>query len=77
MNRSEQILIEVCVDSVVLAIAGERGGASRVELCSNLLAGGVTPSAGVIELMRSKISAGLHVMIRPPGAAIFLQPGRV
>jgi len=67
MNRSEQILIEVCVDSVVLAIAGERGGASRVELCSNLLAGGVTPRAGVIELMRSKISAGLHVMIPPGG----------
>jgi copper homeostasis protein len=64
MNRSEQILIEGCVDSVVSAIAAERGGASRVELCSNLLAGVVTPSAGVIELMRSKISAGLHVMGR-------------
>jgi copper homeostasis protein len=73
---SEKILIEVCVDSVAAAIAAERGGASRSELCSNLLEGGVTHSAGAIELVRSKISAGLQVMI-PPGRRFFLQPGRV
>jgi copper homeostasis protein len=67
MNMSEQILTEDCVDSVVSAIVAEGNGASRVELCSNLFEGGVTASAGIIELMRSKISAGLHVMIRPGG----------
>lgn len=47
------------------AVAAEEGGASRVELCANLNEGGTTPSTGMIELVRGKISIGLHVMIRP------------
>jgi copper homeostasis protein len=65
---AEPVLIEVCVDSAASAVAAERGGAARVELCSGLIEGGVTPSAGMIEAVRSRISIGLHVIIRPrPG----------
>jgi copper homeostasis protein len=62
---SEHVVIEVCVDSVASAVAAERGGAQRVELCSDLFEGGVTPSVGLMEVVRSRISIGLHAIIRP------------
>ena len=59
------VLLEVCVDSVESAIASEQGGAQRIELCSNLAEGGVTPSAGMIAMTRKRIAVAVHVLIRP------------
>ena len=68
--------LEIAVTSVAGALAARAAGATRVELCSALEVGGVTPSQGLVEGVLDEVGGvdaddgwqGVHVLIRPrPG----------
>jgi copper homeostasis protein len=64
---NEKPIIEICLESVESVIAAEQGGADRVELCSDLFEGGLTPTLGTFRTARRLSSLQLNVMIRPRG----------
>src|SRR3546814_8190685 len=60
-------ILEICVDSIASLDAACEGGADRIELCSALGLGGLTPSPGLIALAAAQ-ALPCRAMIRPrPG----------
>lgn len=57
--------LECCVDSVESAIQAKNGGADRLELCSNLVIGGTTPTLALYQQIREHVDIRIHVLIRP------------
>lgn len=57
--------LEVCVDSVESALEAVKGGADRLELCSNLVVGGTSPSPALFEEIRKFTDIKINVLIRP------------
>jgi copper homeostasis protein len=60
-----RVLLEVCAESLDYARAAERGGADRIELCSMLALGGVTPHVEMIEVARKTLALPVHLLVRP------------
>ena len=67
MSPSEIVLVEAAVATVASALAAEAAGAGRLELCANLVEGGVTPSLGMLRGVRERVRLPLFVLIRPRG----------
>lgn len=66
------VQLEICVDTVDGAVAAERGGAHRIELCTGLEMGGLTPSVGLLDATREVCSLPLMVLVRPrPGDFLY------
>lgn len=58
-------ILECCVDSVESAINAANGGASRLELCSNLIIGGTTPDVALVKEIRKYTDIRINALIRP------------
>ena len=61
----ENVKFEICSGSLQSALNAQEAGAHRVELCSALSLGGLTPSYGFIELARKRLKIDINVLIRP------------
>src|SRR5581483_8614673 len=69
---NNRFLLEISVESAERAAAAERGGADRLELCSNLAVGGLTPPAELMQSVRARVSLPLFAMVRPrPGGFVY------
>ena len=71
-----EILLEVCVDDIAGLEAAIEGGADRIELCSALEVGGLTPSAGLMSAAaRSPVPC--YAMIRPRAGNFVYSPREI
>jgi copper homeostasis protein len=69
---TKSLLLEITVESASSAVAAERGGAHRIELCADLSVGGLTPSAQLMHETRTAIKIPIFAMIRPrPGNFVY------
>ena len=61
-------VLEVCVDSLASARNAIAGGADRLELCSALMAGGLTPYEALLRQIREESDIAIRCLMRPrPG----------
>lgn len=68
-------LVEAAVESLEEALAAERAGADRLELCVNLDSGGTTPSPALIDAVVRDAHIPVFVLIRPrAGDFVYAEP---
>ncbi|MDI6425632.1 copper homeostasis protein CutC [Cronobacter dublinensis] len=60
-------LLEICCYSLACAMTAQEAGADRIELCSAVNEGGLTPSAGVLKGARAQLTLPVHPIVRPRG----------
>jgi copper homeostasis protein len=61
------IVFELCAETIDACIAARNGGADRIELCSGLSEGGITPSHGLVHAAVERSGLPVHALVRPRG----------
>ena len=65
MQETREIIFELCAESVEACIAGQQGGADRIELCTALIEDGLTPSHGLVRVVLDNCQIPVHILLRP------------
>ena len=71
------MLLEVCVDSLNSARAAIRGGADRLELCSALALGGLTPYTALLRQIRAESNIPIRCLMRPRAGDFLYTPEEI
>ena len=70
-------ILEVCVDSYASAMAAIAGGADRLELCSALAVGGLTPSPALLQQIREVSRIPVRCLMRTRGGDFLYTPEEI
>jgi copper homeostasis protein len=62
---AKHFILEISVATVEAALAAQRGGADRIELCAELSVGGLTPTRELLSSVRERVGIPSYSMIRP------------
>lgn len=70
-------LLEICVDSLASARAAIAAGADRLELCSALAVGGLTPYAELLTQIRNESDISIRCLMRPRAGDFLYTPEEI
>lgn len=70
-------LLEISVDTLEAALAAERGGAQRIELCARLDVGGLTPEEKLMREIRERVRLPIFAMVRPRAGEFVYTPEEI
>lgn len=64
-SNNKPYTLEVCVDCTESALTAAKNGATRLELCSNLVIGGTTSSLELFQEIKENSDIDMNILIRP------------
>ena len=62
---TKRIVFELCAESLEACLSARTGGADRIELCSILQVGGVTPASELVKAAVQQSGLPVHVLLLP------------